>query len=525
MSAIKKHKQQILLFTSLIATLLMPMPVMAVNAAQKECYQVYNGQQYDKALEICRPLAESGFPQAQVILGTIYERILLYKDNKKAMYWYKLAASQGSVAAQVLLGNLYRIDSSLFSVDYQKSVARFRKAANAHNDEAQFYLGLAYKEGKGVEKNLEHAHSLFLKAALQGHSLAQLYVSADYMNGEGVTQDIKEAFFWLEASVNAGNANAQVNLADLMLSMKPDVASVRGALDLFFRAADQNYAEAAYRLGLLYKEEKFVKSDDIEAAKWFTFAAEQGHIKARTQLTEDKLSSADTNEVQRRIQSYKEGRKKRYPLQDTEVSNACLKAYNSKQYDKALGICQKATQENSARGKTALAMIYSQQSDNDKALELLRDAARDGLPKAQYLMGLAYKDGEFGLEKDSRLSFLWVLQSAKRKHLAAMYSLGLYFLEGYGVEKNAEKAVAWFRKAAMHGYTNAQFNLATLYTTGQGATKDLVEAYFWYTRAEESNHPNATKEKSSLKQHLTPDQIAEVERRAAQWLEEHGKKK
>ncbi len=54
--------------------------------------EAYESGDYETALEILRPLAEQGHPDAQFRLGTMFDNGLgLPKDAVKAEYWYNKA--------------------------------------------------------------------------------------------------------------------------------------------------------------------------------------------------------------------------------------------------------------------------------------------------------------------------------------------------------------------------------------------------------------------------------------------------
>ena len=50
------------------------------------------------------------------------------------------------------------------------------------------------------------------------------------------------------------------------------------------KAAEQGYASAQYRLGLMYDNGWGVPKDSVTAVKWFRKAAEQGHADAQWRL-------------------------------------------------------------------------------------------------------------------------------------------------------------------------------------------------------------------------------------------------
>lgn len=49
-------------------------------------------------------------------------------------------------------------------------------------------------------------------------------------------------------------------------------------------AAEQGYADAQFRLGLMYAEGRGVAKDDAEAVRWYQLAAAQGHAGAQFNL-------------------------------------------------------------------------------------------------------------------------------------------------------------------------------------------------------------------------------------------------
>lgn len=70
---------------------------------------------------------------------------------------------------------------------------------------AQYQMGLTYRHGICVERDLYRAFQLFLKSAQQGHPGAQFDLGRCYDNGYGIDQDSKEAVHWYGASAHNGN--------------------------------------------------------------------------------------------------------------------------------------------------------------------------------------------------------------------------------------------------------------------------------------------------------------------------------
>ena len=80
---------------------------------------------------------------------------------------------------------------------------------------AQCTLGLAYNNGKGVEKDYDKAMTLYRKAADQGLAAAQNNIGVMYWDGEGVRQDYYEAVRWLRKAAAQGNEDAKKTLKSL----------------------------------------------------------------------------------------------------------------------------------------------------------------------------------------------------------------------------------------------------------------------------------------------------------------------
>lgn len=82
----------------------------------------------------------------------------------------------------------------------------------------------------------------------------------------------------------------------------------------------------------------------------------------------------------------------------------------------------------------------------DKAVPKLKAAADKGHKKAQYRLGMCYKEG-YSVEKDRKKAFDLFLKSAKQDYAKAQYQLGRAYLKGKGVAADQAKAKTWLKKA------------------------------------------------------------------------------
>ena len=91
----------------------------------------------------------------------------------------------------------------------------YLKAARQGDAEAQYNLGVCYRKGYGVEKNLTEAVKWLRKAADQGLADAQCMLGLCYELGGGVKKDLSEAVKWYHKAANQGHAQAQDMLRKL----------------------------------------------------------------------------------------------------------------------------------------------------------------------------------------------------------------------------------------------------------------------------------------------------------------------
>ncbi len=104
--------------------------------------------------------------------------------------------------------------------DYATALRELAPDAKAGDAKAQYYMGLLYARGHGVDKNPATAVGWFRKAAKQGHTEAQFDLGHMYHSGASVPQDDAKAVEWWQMAAESGDTFAQSSLADLYLDGK-----------------------------------------------------------------------------------------------------------------------------------------------------------------------------------------------------------------------------------------------------------------------------------------------------------------
>jgi len=91
------------------------------------------------------------------------------------------------------------------------------------------------------------------------------------------------------------------------------------------------------------------------------------------------------------------------------------------------------------------------------------------------------------------------------------------YRDGDGTKPDAAASLGWFRRAAEQGYVKAQSRLGQRLAHAEQARRNDQEAYLWSALAARKGASDAAGQLQMLKARMSPEQIAEAERRVAAW--------
>ena len=120
--------------------------------------------------------------------------------------------------------------------------------------------------------------------------------------------------------------------------------------------------------------------------------------------------------------------------------------------------------------------------DEKRALDLFRQAARQGLIEAELGIGKIYMYGS-GTLKNYQEGAMTILRLADKGHVEACFEAGSLYQQGLGVAKNISKAIQYYLRSAEQDYCRAQVSLALIYKDGIAVEKNPAEAENWLRRA------------------------------------------
>ena len=161
----------------------------AINVAH-----YYNVQNSNKeAIKWYLMASKLGSVEAKYNIGSILKSA---GDYKEAFKWFEISSNEGSVDAVQALGVMYRNGWGV-EKDLEKSVALAKKAESLGSVAAIYNLAMAYDKGEGVQQDKIKAFNLFLKSAKKGEKISELMIGRKYFKGDGVDVNLNKSAFWL----------------------------------------------------------------------------------------------------------------------------------------------------------------------------------------------------------------------------------------------------------------------------------------------------------------------------------------
>lgn len=137
-------------------------------------------------------------------------------------------AQAGDAQAQFELGQAYE-DGKGVPQDDDRAAEWFRKSAEQGNAQGQNSLGVMYAQGRGVKRDKEEAVRWYRKAAKEGLPEAIYNVAISYYNGEGTDPNLSYAATWMMLASRKGDAQATEALKHISqeLNNRLDISALR----------------------------------------------------------------------------------------------------------------------------------------------------------------------------------------------------------------------------------------------------------------------------------------------------------
>ena len=177
---------------------------------------------------------------------------------------------------------------------------------------------------------------------------------------------------------------------------------------------------------------------------------------------------------------------------------------------------------------SASAFAYSEEEGQDmfqrglyeEAILHWKKAVKAGDAGAAYRLSVEYSNANV-VKRDLRLAFDYLEVAAAGDDPRGLQDLGSLYDEGiFGFKQDREKAAQLYLRAAAMGNSAAMFNAASILEIGEaGVAQDRVEAYKYYVLSRDAGfYPLAVEALMDISSQMTPEEIAEAEMRAEQFL-------
>ncbi len=444
--------------------LILPIQIYANN--YEEGIAAFNSGQDAKAFEILKPLADSGDPKSQNMVGFLF--VMGYgvdSSNKQATRYYQMAAEQGYADAQYNLARQY-LNGSGVEKSTANAIKWFEKAAALGIEDATKKLkelqpttipkGFSLYKSKGSSKeNKTLTQAEIIEIVHKGY-LA--YNSGDYS---------KSFEIWSKAA-QAGDAVAQTNLSIQYSYGVGTELSKDKALFWLNKALAQNYSNAYQFTATLHLKGLFYPKSKSKAFEYYQEAANLGDLKSIYALGEINETWGNLDAA---FKKYKKAAELGYP--EAQAMMGLIYEGNSSAFKKEKFI----------------------PVDLEKSMHWFLKSAKNGFHYAIYTVGYNYKTGR-GVEKSLVKAHYWFKQCARMGGQECVMSMSKE--EQLAFKKESFQMA---QKLAKNGDSKAQYALAQAYKYGDGVNKSESQARSWLIKSAAQNHPDAMLELAEIYAH------------------------
>jgi TPR repeat protein len=260
-----------------------------------------------KAVRWYREAAKQGHVEAQLRLGMLYYLGLGTKKSiLKGQSWIRKAAKQDHKFAKTLNATLFVEDApsaldqnsvlgkvrKIYLQDQDQAISRLHKLVKAAQRKSTSQLQA--KEETTIRERREVRAVVGQAGVTKGMSLAKKEeleriesVVPEFIEKKSVEENrtlVRGNIATIRLQAKKGRASAQYNLGRMYeLGIKVPVDKAK-ALVLYKKAANQDYADAQYRLAISMLYGKSAGRDDRRGRKWLSLAADNGHQTAQNLL-------------------------------------------------------------------------------------------------------------------------------------------------------------------------------------------------------------------------------------------------
>ncbi len=423
----------------------------AAEGPAKEAMEAFQAGRHAKAVELAKPLADQGNPDALYLMGFAHE------------------SGQGAEASK------------------EKAIEYYRKAADAKHKDAVYRLSFILLASEKEEER-EQARLALETAAKDDPTVAARILGEAYLRGRLTqTPDPDKAIFWWKRAADAGDIPSLLLIARFYEGQFgfPELKDNKEALANYAKAAGLGNAGAMAALGsrLLSGDEKI--RDEKKGREWLKKAIEAKEYTAYLALGD--YEENVKKDLKAALAEYERGK-------DAGQIDCILRTADfylegkgvEKDTTRGLALLEKAAEAGNpvANFRLAVQALSVEKPDLLAGYGHLLKAANGNLPEAQNELGLLYLSGKLSTA-DSAAGVAWLTRAAQAGYAQSQNNLATLYERGAGVPQNMENASQLYSMAANQGHGPATLALARLLNEGIGTKPDPIKAWALATLAAE----------------------------------------
>lgn len=216
----------------------------------------------EKYEEWIKKAAIQGHTRAQVE----YADLLLERgETKDALLFYQYAANNWDYEARMKLSYVNSTDNG----DLEELLNMYQQLASSDDHVNKYrYADLILKTSWRKE-DLSKAFTLMKESADSGYPEAMYRVGVMYRDGIGVIKDLGMMDHYLTSAAEKGSMDSITTLIQLYSEGKIVPKDDKQYFKWVYKASELGHTEFMFILASLYKEGRGVDKNDIEAAKWY----------------------------------------------------------------------------------------------------------------------------------------------------------------------------------------------------------------------------------------------------------------
>jgi uncharacterized protein len=247
--------------------------------------------------------------------------------------------------------------------------------------------------------------------AERGSIQHEIELAGAYFVGHGVARDEKQAAYWYEKAANAGDPGAQLQIGFFYEAGIGVERNPARAAKWFERAMAGGSVSAKVNLGVAYTWGLGVRKDPEFATQLFREAAEKGNGPGACFLADAYYFGVGVpKDAEKAKHWFEVGAKKHDPQSELSLAILLLRQSDRGEEERAIKLLRDAAKAGYVPAKHELALRLVRQPDfgssRQEAIEELQDASSQGFWKSSVVLAVLHRDGR-GVPKDMESAYLY----------------------------------------------------------------------------------------------------------------------